>query len=73
MKKNSELTIGQTLRNLWMFNPVAVYINKTLVWDDNNNDPIQTFYWLLELEDIVTFVKLDIVDFHHSIIYLQIN
>lgn len=75
MNKNSELTIKDISNLIHQFCPIQIYFNNVLVWDDDEGEILfnEFFKWMSELENIVYSIKFDIVQFHHSIVYLEIN
>lgn len=67
-------------------NPVQIYINRHLVWDDENFDVSaitkeqaleasrehrKQFFMTLQRDDLVKSIKYNIVHAHHSIVYIE--
>ena len=75
MKKNSSFTIQNLSKIINYFSPTQIYFNQVLVWDEDDDEinSYELFEHLTNLEDIVYSIKFDIVDFHHSIVYLEIE
>lgn len=81
MKANSDLTLEQAIEKISTFNPIKIYYNNDILWDDDVeiDDEFVTFEKAFSLfthvnknwKDIRIFnIEIQIVDFHHSIIYL---
>ena len=49
--------------------PIRIYINDFLVWDDDI-DSLDKYSLILDKEDIVSEIRFEIVQFHHSIVYI---
>lgn len=78
----SEISLDEALRKILAFNPIKIYYNKKLVWDD---DKLDIENWVLLEESmnmlkklclpynkiIITDIKIKIVEHHHSIVYLK--
>ena len=70
----SEFILGDVLENLQYFQPIAIYINGKLLWDDNK--PVEDWISYEEaltqysgvLQKHVRRVDVKVVEFHHSII-----
>ena len=75
MKYYSKLTINNLRIIIEAFAPCQIYINKVLVWDDDDEEinSKELFNHIISLDNIVYSIKVDIVHFHHSIIYLEIE
>lgn len=82
--RNKESVIGliEAIHSAMLFSPVKIYYNKKCIWDDMLSldegwipmkDAMDHFCdahkdWK---QIIVTAVKIDIVEWHHSVIYLK--
>ena len=80
MKVNSSMNMADVVKYISPFCPIKLYYNSTLIWDDcvDADVAVPLNVALLEFEKktdalkniIIHSVKIEIVDFHHSIIYL---
>lgn len=68
--KNSELTIKDLQITISSLSPVKVYLNDDLAWEDTDFSELYKYYAILQKKDIVTDIRFEIVDFHHSIVYI---
>lgn len=76
MKYFSELTVKEVFNNsLNYFCPIKIYINNTLIWDNDDEDinSSELYNWITSLDNLVYSIKIDIIFHHHSIIYLEIK
>ena len=70
----SEFILGDVLENLRYFQPIVIYINGKLLWDDNKSVEDWISYeealnqYSGGLQKPVRRVDVKVVDFHHSII-----
>lgn len=77
--KRSEIGLDEALRKILVFNPIKIYYNRKLIWDDtldiknwiSLDRSINIFKKLHYNKIIITDIKIKIVEFHHSIIYLK--
>lgn len=80
MKLNSNMNMADVVEYISPFCPVKLYYNNTLIWDDcvDADIAIPLNVALLQFEEktnslkniIIHSVKIEIVDFHHSVVYL---
>ena len=78
MKNTSTLSVSDVLSKCWEnFAPVKFVINKVVVWDDYkcNFSPFEVVETVINNDAykkmFVKNVKIKIVDFHHSEIYIR--
>lgn len=80
--KISNMTIEEAIDAAMLFNPIKIYYNRKIVWDDdlsedkgwvNFDSAVKSFKSRCKDYDkiVVTNVKIKIVHFHHSIVYLK--
>ena len=79
--KRSEISLDEALRKILVFNPIKIYYNRKLIWDDTldveNWVPLDESINILKKlclhynKIIITDIKIKIVEFHHSVIYLK--
>ena len=80
--KQSELGFQEAIRAAMTYNPIKIYYNRKCIWDDTLGWE-DGWLPLKEAMDrfrdshkdweqiVVTNVKIKIVDWHHSVIYLK--
>lgn len=69
MRNNSSVMIKHIDYVIEAMCPIKIYINEFLVWDDDV-DNLDIYDDILKREDIVTNISFEIVQFHHSIVYI---
>ena len=80
--KVSNMSIEEAIDASMMFNPVKIYYNRKIVWDDDLSEDkgwvkfdaaVKSFKSNCKNYDniVITDVKIKIVHFHHSIVYLK--
>ena len=77
----SEISLDEALRKILVFNPIKIYYIRKLIWDDTldveNWIPLDESINILKKlcldynKIIITDIKIKIVEFHHSVIYLK--
>lgn len=66
----SELTIKDLKTLILSMSPIKIYLKHKVLWDDET-DNIVRLTAILQRKDIVTRISFEIVDFHHSIVYIN--
>lgn len=74
IKKNkkycyTEVTIKDYAPIIREMGPVKVFLNDTLIWDDDT-DPLSWFNELMEKEILITGIMCDVTMFHHAEIHI---
>lgn len=80
--KVSNISIEEAIDSAMLFSPVKIYYNRKVVWDDDLSEDkgwvkfdnaIKSFKNSCKDYDkiVITDVKIKIVYFHHSIVYLK--
>lgn len=80
--KVSNISIEEAIDAAMLFNLVKIYYNRKIIWDDDLSedkgwvkfdDAIKSFKSSCKDYDkiVITDVKIKIVHFHHSIVYLK--
>lgn len=80
--KVSNISIEEAIDAAMLFNPVKIYYNRKIVWDDDLSEDkgwvkfesaLKSFKSSCKDYDkiVITDVKIKIVYFHHSIVYLK--
>ena len=65
----STIKIKDLKATIFSMNPIKLYLDNRLVWDENT-DKIDFLFALLERYDFVSELCFKVVDFHHSIVYI---
>jgi hypothetical protein len=79
---NSDLNLNQAIHAASLFSPIKIYYNKECIWDDTLalgegwiplKEALKNFRAAHKdySQIVVTNVKIDIVEWHHSIIHLK--
>lgn len=82
MKNNSSITLEEALRASLSHCPIKIYYNKECIWDDTLSfnkgwipleNALNRFRKTHEDYDkiIITDIDIEIVEWHHSVIYLK--
>ena len=82
MKTNSEITFDEAIRYSEDYCPIKIYYNKKCIWDDNlewgkdwisMEDALDAFRSAHKDYDqiVIVEIKIEIVEYHHSVIYLK--
>lgn len=69
MRNNSSIMIKDIDSVIEAMCPVKIYINESLAWDDDV-DNLDIYDDILTKEDIIINIYFEIVQFHHSIVYI---
>ena len=80
--KQSVITLIEAIHSAMQFNPVKIYYNRKCIWDDtlNIDDGWMPLKDALDLfrdthkdyeQIIATSVKIKVVEWHHSVIYIK--
>lgn len=80
--KNTEISLIDAISMVDNFCPIKIYYNNELVWDDDMAIgfgwvSLETALWSFKnkhpewVNIVIHTIKIDIVDFHHSIIRLK--
>lgn len=65
----TEITIRDCADLICSMCPVKVFYNDILVWDDDI-DPIDWFYEIVNKNILISKITFQIVHFHHSNVYI---
>ena len=71
MKSNSSLTIREMSSLIDDWCPIQVFINGNEVWNDEDGLAAYREY-VGQCVNIIKSIKFEIVQFHHSIVYIEI-
>jgi hypothetical protein len=68
--ENTSLRICDIKQTIDSMCPISIYLNGVEVWNDDKNDNEQ-YENILGQTDLVIFLIFEVVQFHHSVVYIR--
>ena len=65
----TEVTIRDYAQVITEMCPIKLFLNDTLVWDDDT-DPLSWYYEFLSKDLLVKKIVCDVVEFHHTEVHI---